>query len=274
MVSMPFQMTKTLVCALNELQSISKTDPLYLINSTLNHKYGVKPDELPAVPPRIAYFGIGTRGYRNLDDQNLSAPYIPSAKNLDLYTPLPIRMVPVANDLTATERANYRMRVLMAIGGHEYWAYYLKKLTIVNNQVRIISTDLTTGVETDLSELNPSDLTPVPTTTSAEGTIISNTRISVALTANISILGEEVLEAVNIIHAGNLLRANISEIGVYSGNDQTISMSDGVGGFFNGTESIYTQLAYHYTWTGTGMANPTHVENRLLRISSANAFLI
>lgn len=274
MPALPYQMTKTLVCALNELQAISKTDPLYLINSTLNHKYGVKPEELPAVPPRIAYFGIGTRGYRNLDDQNLSAPYIPSAKNLDLYTPLPVRMVPVANDLTPTERANYRMRVLTVVGGQEYWAYYLKKLTIVNNQVRIISTDLTTGVETDLSELNPSDLTPTPTTTSAEGTVSSNTRISVALTANISMLGEEILEAVNIIHAGNLLKANISEIGIYSGNDQTISMSDGVGGMFNGTESIYTQLAYHYTWTGSNLSNPSHVENRLLRISSANAFLI
>jgi len=274
MPALPYAITKTLTCALAELQAISKVDPLYLINSTINHKYNNQPEVLPTVPPRIAYFGVGTRGYRNLDDQNMSAPYIPSAKNLDLYTPIPMRIVPVASDLTVAERANYRMRILKIVDSQEYWAYYFKKLTIVNNQVRIIQTNLTTGVETDIAELNPTDLTPTPTTTSAEGTVESNTRISVALTASIAITGAEILEAVNVLFGGNLLKANISEIGIYSGNDQTVSMADGLGGHFNGTEAVYSQLAYHYTWTGTNFANPSQTENRLLRINSANAFLI
>lgn len=272
---LPFAMTKTLVCALNELQANSSVDPLYLTNSTLNYKYNVEQELIPTAHPKIAYFGIGTRGYRNLDDQNLAAPYIPSAKNLDLYTPIPIRIVPVDNDLSPVERSNYRMRVLTVVDGLEYWAYYLKKLVIINNQVRIIQTDLTSGVESDLSELNVSDLTPTPTTTSAEGTVTSTSRISVALSASINISGSEVLEAVNVLHNGNLLKANVSEIGIYSGHEHEMAMSDGMGGFFNGIESIYTQLAYHYTWaSGTNFSAPSHEETRLLRISSANAFLI
>ena len=273
-IALPFQLTKTLACALSELQAVGKVDPTYLLNSSINHKYNNQGSVLPIQPPRIAFFGIGVKGYRNLDDDNLSAPYIPPAKNLDLYSPIPIRIVPVENDLSASEREMYRMRVLKTVDGRDYWAYYLKKLTIVDNRVRIIQTDLTSGEETDLEGFNPDDLTPIPTTTSAEGTVESTTKVSVALSANVQITGAEVLEYVNVMQGGNLLRANVSEIGIYTGNDQTVAMSDGLGGTFNGTESIYTQLAYHYCSLGSNFASPSKIENILIRLSSASAFLL
>lgn len=272
--ALPFQLTKTIVCALYEMQAISKVDPLFLADTTLNYKYNVFPSELPNAAPKLAYFGMGIRGCKNIDDLNTSAPYIPSAKNLDLFTPIPFRIVPITNDLSAIERSNYRMRVMKTVDNVSYWAYYLKKLTFIDNRAKIIKTDLTTNTETTLSELDSADLNPVPANTSVEGVTETTSKISVALTASMQLTGEEVIEAINILYGGNLLKASISELGVYLGNDQTVSMSDGVGGTFSGTESIFTSLGYHYTSQGVPMNTPTAVRNIAMRLSSASAFLV
>ncbi len=273
-IALPFQLTKTLTCALYELQAITKVDPLYLPDTTLNHKYNNFANELPATSPKLAYFGIGTRGFKNLDDNNLAAPYIPSAKNLDLFSPIPFRVVPVNNDISPAERANYRMRVLRTISGQQYWCYYLKKVSFINNRVQIIKTDLTTGVETVLTELDPANLTPVPTDTSVEDVTETNEKISVALTANVQITGEEVIEVINVMHGGNLLRSVVSEIGLYVGTDKDVSMSDGLGGHFTAPEAIFASLAYHYTSLGTSFSTPSRVENVSIRLNSASAFLL
>lgn len=273
-IALPYQLTKTLICAMYEMQAISKVDPLYLPNTTLNYKYNNFPANLPLNPPKLAYFGIGIRGFKNLDDQNLAAPYIPSAKNLDLFSPLPFRVVPVANDLSPVERMNYRMRVMKVVEGESYWCYYLKKLSFIDNRVKILETDLTTGIETVLSELDTNDLTPTPMNTSVEGVTETDKKVSVALTASLQITGEEVIEAINVLYDGNLLKAVVSEIGVYLGDDQDVTLSDGLGGSFNGTEAIFASLAYHYTSLGSALTTPSRVENIALRLSSASAFLV
>jgi hypothetical protein len=273
-VALPFQLTKTLACSLYEMQAISNVSPVYLPDTTINSKYNNNPTLLPSSPPKISYFGIGVNGFKNLNDQNLSAPFVPSAKNLDLYKPLPFRVVPVANDLSDADRAKYRMRVMQTIDGQQYWCYYLKKLSFIDNRVNIISTNLTTGVETVLSDFDPLDLNPTPQNTSAEGVTETDTKVSTSLSVSIQITGVEVIEAINVLYGGNLLKAVISEIGVYTGNDQDVTMSDGSGGSFTGTESIFTSLAYHYTSLGKSFSTPVSVENLLLRLGSANAFLI
>ena len=272
--ALPYQLTKTLICALYELQGIAKVDPLLLMNTTLNYKYNNFATALAEQPPRLAYFGMGIRGFKNLNDENLAAPFIPSSKNLDLFSPLPFRVVPVTDDLSPAERSNYRMRVMQTINGEQYWCYYLKKLTFIDNRVKIINTNLTTGIETSLSELDTSDLTPTPMNTSVEGVTETNNKISVALTAAMQITGEEVIEAINVIYGGNLLRANISEIGIYCGNDQDVLMSDGVGGNFTGTEAIFASLCYHYTSLGVSFTSPSRIEDIAIRINSASSFLI
>ena len=256
------------------MQGISDVSPLYLPDTTINSKYNNFPTTLPSAPPKIAYFGMGVRGFKNLNDQNLAAPYVPSASDLDLYTPIPFRVVPVTEDLSPSDRSKYRMRVKQTINGIPYWCYYLKTLGFINNQVQIISTNLTTGVETTLTDLDPINLTPTPTNTSAEGVTETDTKISVALTATLQITGAEVIEAINVLYEGNLLKAVVSEIGIYGGNDQTVNMSDGVGGTFSGTESIFTYLAYHYCALGMSFATPARKEDVALRINSANAFLV
>lgn len=272
--SLPFQLTKTLACALYEMQAISKVTPLYLADTTLNAKYNNSPTVLPDNTPKIAYFGIGVNGFKNLNDSNLSAPFVPSSKDLDLYTPLPFRIVPIDNDLTPAERANYRMRVMKVVGGVQYWCYYLKVLSFINNNVQIIQTNVTTGIETVLTDLDTTNLNPTPTVTSAEGVVETNQKISVALTAGMQVTGVEVIEAINVLYGGNLLKASISEIGIYTGDDKTVVMSDGAGGTFNGIESMFTSLAYHYTCLPVSFSTPSRVENFALRLASASAFLI
>lgn len=274
MPALPYQLTKTLTCAMNEIQGIANVSPRYLLDTTLNHKYNNFADVLPAQSPKIAYFGIGVKGFKNLDDDTLAAPYKPSASNLDLYQPIPFRIVPVTDDLLPAERINYRMRILKSIGGVDYWCYYLKRLTILDNQVKIIETDITTGAETEVANLDSNNLYPTPTDTSAEGTVTANTKVSVALTANMQITGEEVIEAVNVLFAGNLLKAVVSEIGIYTGMDQSVTANDGQGGSIAIDEAIYTQLAYHYTSLGTPFSDPSRIENITIRINSASAFII
>lgn len=273
-ISLPYQLTKTLLCALYEMQATSNVDDLVLSNTTLNFKYNNNATLIPQDSIKIAYFGIGTRGYKNLNDENLSAPYIPSAKNMDLFQPLPFRVVPVGDDLTPAERSKYRMRVLKVVDGTQYWCYYLKKISFIDNRVNIIQTDLATSTETILSELDQNDLSPIPLNTTAEGTITSTDKLSVALTATVQITGTEIIEAINVLYGGNLLKASISEIGIYMGEDQTVVMNDGVGGTFNGLESVFTSLAYHYTSLPVSFSTPSRIENIALRINSSSAFLV
>lgn len=52
-----------------------------------------------------------------------------SAKNYEtkLYSAIPFRFVPLADDLSISERANYRMRKVETINGVQYVGYYCKK---------------------------------------------------------------------------------------------------------------------------------------------------
>ncbi len=272
-MALPYQLTKTLLGALLELEGVTDVTRRIFLNSTLNFKYNIEQDELPNDVPKIAYFGMGINGKKNLDE-NLSAPYIPSPNNMDLFEPIPFRVVPVDVDLTPSERANYRMRVLKSVSGQDYWCYYLKKLSILDNQVKIISINLNDGTETEIDTLDPNNLTPVPGNTTAEGAPPGTHKVTVALDATMQLLGSEVVEAINILYGGNLLKAHISELGVYSGEDRTITAADGLGGTINYVEAIYSQMAYHHCSLGNDFSDLTRIENIKLRLSSSKAFIV
>ena len=273
-MALPYQLVKTLLCAQLESEGILDVTPRRFLNTTLNFKYNMQQDELPVGPPKIAYFGIGLNGMKNLDDQNLSAPYIPSPANLDMYEPLPFRVVAVDADLTPSERANYRMRIRKTVDGNDYWCYYLKKFTIVDSQVRIIETDITSGNETEIDNFDPNNLTPIPGNTTAEGAAVSDTRISIVTDLNLQILGSEVVEAINILFSGNLLKAKLSEIAIYSGEDKVITADDGTGGTISYAESIYTQLMYHMCSLSDSYSDLSKIMNLKMRISSSKAFVV
>lgn len=268
----PSQITKTILGIRNELLAISGITQNPLMDTTLNYKYGIQADIEPADKPKIKYFGVGITGCYNVDDGNLSTPYIPSMNNMDLYTPIPFRCVPIDEDLTDVERAQYRMRVKKTFNEVEYWCYYLKLITFLDTDVTITRTNAETQSEEDY-ELDINNLNPTPVVASSTGTEGASSEVNVSLNCQLTTTGAEILESVGIIY-GDPRRANVSEIGVYTGLDQIVTGEDYEGNALQYTEAIYTQLALHYCSLGQPYVSNATIKNNTLKLGKANTLLL
>ena len=266
---------RTIIGAQRQIEASLNVTPMHDIQSSLNQKYNVFPTEVPAssFPPKIQYFGVGRLGFRHVDDGNLSEPHEVKSSNMDLYEPIPIRCVPIENDLSEAERANYRMRVVKDISGNTYAMYYLKKLVLTSNKVNITQANKSKIEEPYVFDY--AALKPTPPLPSETGVIGDGSReINVAANASIVVLSEEIHEAINIIYGGDMRYATISELGLYMGEDKLSIGTDATGGTFNYTEVMLAQLAIHSTWNGMDMAPPnTRFENQY-RIASNSLALI
>jgi len=269
----PFHISKTIIGVKNELLTITGTTHTPQLTTTLNHKYGVQAATPPTTKPIIAYFGIGVNGFRNINDSNLSQPYIPSMENLDLYGPIPFRCVPIEEDLTPEERTNYRMRVRRTLGGLDYWCYYLKKITFLDTDVQLTRTDPVTLEETPYV-IDPNNLTPVPVIPQSDGIIVvEGSEVNVTLAATLHITGAEVLESVGVIY-NDARRAVVSEIGIYTGEDKTVTGLTHTGANMNYVEAIYAQLAIHKCTLGVPLVTPSAYTDQKLRLGKSNVLLL
>ena len=245
---------RTLLGATNDLELELGLTPAYDLNTTLNRKYNISPTT-PSTHPTMKYFGIGIGGTYNVSGTMLSQPYQPSELDMDLYIPLPFVVVPAAADLSPTARAQYRMRVPKMIGGNPYICYYLKVLNLASSSVAYTLRDPTTGVETPYT-IDYSNLSPTQPSTSGSGSG-SASEINVSSAATLPVSGVEVIQAVSALYGGDLRYAKISEIGIYTGTDASVSATDSTGATFTYTESLMTQLAIHTTLNGVDMSAPT-----------------
>ena len=256
----------TVLGMLNQFNAFCNLSYLEDKNTTLNAKYNVNPSVGPSSIPTLNYFGIGIGGYKNTDIITGARAYQPKATNMDLYIPIPIRMVPVEEDLTAAERVKYRLKVQVSVGGQSYYQYWLKKIIFDPNHVRLIQ-KLANGVESNYI-LNPEFLSPEPPELTTGGVIDTNeNRVIVAATGVCEITGTEVLEAVNLLYGGDLNYARISEFGFYTGEDRPVNASgviqpiDGVG---VATEAVYVQLAKHRCTLGSDMSDSGTIFRQLV----------
>lgn len=233
----------------------------YRHDITINSKYNVQSAVDPVGIPKLRYFGVGIRGYQNANDGIVSNPYIAKSSDFDLYTPIPIRMVPVNEDLTAEERSQYRMRVRETFNGTEYFCYYLKKITISDATISITKRQADgTAVE---YTLDPANLTPSPSLTSD-----TTGDIAVSTTADIILSGVEFIEAINILKDGDLRYARISELGLYTGEDKNVAGVGGDGSPISYAEAVYTQLAFHECSLGTLYDNENSTYHRKFTIEN------
>mgnify|MGYP006423484965 CR=1 FL=1 len=258
------RLSKTLLGVCRELEIFTGRQAANDIETTLNSKHNVFPERVPTRHTTLKYFGIGIGGRFNVNDDNLTAPHAIKTTNMDLYRPIPFRCVPVEQDLTPDERVNYRIRALETIRGEQYICYYLKALNFLDNKVVLTETNPVTGNE-EQHILDVSELTPTPPATTPNGRedqIEVNATVSVGL----PITGEEVTEAINVMFDGDLRRAVISEIGLYAGEDATVSTTDVSGSSFTYTEAILAQLVAHYTFNGSDLSRPDSVFNPKLKI--------
>ena len=64
--------------------------------------------------------------------------------------------------------------------------------------------------------------------------------------------GEEVIEAINVLYGGNLLKAKISELGLYTGVEDNVAPRATT----DYQEALYVQLAGHRCTNGDDMSQP------------------
>jgi len=268
---LPFYNTKTLICVRNEL--IGRTNLInvdMLKDSTINSKYDIYKDILPSFfPTKINYFGIGNNGFKTLDDMNSLIPRKPDFRNMDLYSPIPFRCVPIDDDLDEMTQAKYRMKVMKLYNDINYWCYYLKVIEYLSTDINLVYTNLETGDE-DTLIINYNNLNPIPSDIVSPDSIDSTYECNAYVDTKLIIEGNEIIEAINILYNGDLSKCNISEIGLYSGEDKVVQ--DSLDNEY--TEAIFTQLMTHHCFTGVDLSNPSTVYEKDLRIVESTGFVL
>lgn len=249
----------TILGVVNQFQAFTDLQYSVMFNTTLNKKYNVMTGvSAPPTTPALRYFGIGTRGYQNIDSQQGALPYPGDARCMDLYRPIPFRCIPLDEEsaiMTAEDKRKYRMRVVETHNGIAYACYYLKLIEFPANEdsVKIYKRDAD-GVETEYV-LDESWLRPTPPDMNQVGGIIdANTnRIIVRAKGICEVTHEEIMEAVSVIYNNDSNYARISELGYYTGCDVSIDPTTRVPtdtdtGLY---ESGYVQLAKMHCFRGS-----------------------
>ena len=264
--------TTTILGVLNQFHAFTNLVYPEMHETTLNYKYNVLINgyESPKYAPTLKYFGIGTRGYQNIDLQQSALPYPGDARCMDLYGPLPIRCVRLTDlddVLPLQERAKYRMMQIKNVDGVDYACFYLKLIEF--NSVPHILKKNADGT-TEEYPLSPDTwLSPVPPDLNQIGGSINTNinRIIVRVTGTCRIDHDEIMEAVKVLHSGDMDYARISEIGYYTGYDVRY-YTDGTPGQIHDLddlpdggasideniiryEAAYVQLAKHHCFRGS-----------------------
>ena len=262
----------TLLGLKNQLTAQMNAPFVPMLTTTINSKYNIEASTAPTDLPALKYFGIGINGFYNMTDTNLSQPYVPSAENMDLHTPIPFRVLPVENDLSAGERANYRMREVRNIDGNDYVLYWLKAIDFTGSTVEVNRVNLVDNTVTpytfDNSNLNP---TPIKTVGPDAIATVDN-KVIVESNGICTVTGAEVAEAINILYAGDFRYARISEYGFYTGEDKLVNTTDYQGSPFDYTEAIYSQLSSHRCSNGTDVSDPASTINENVSYQAASVF--
>lgn len=250
-------------------------------NSTLNQKFNLYPNEVPRVNeyPALGYIGIGNKGATYEVTQSgyvLTTPIPHLPRDASLYNFIPFVVRDIFNDLSSTERLNYRMRVPVTINGTPHVAYYLKVLDTSNITPTVELRNVNNGVITT-SSFTPSlsDLAPTPPNLSNSNLNNPNGDYLVS-TAKINFLLNqqdinEILNACNLLF-GDPRYAVINEISLCTGVDRVLQGTFG-NTTSNYTESIATQVAAFISQYHALTTNTTQVEI-LLDIGSVEPLLV
>ena len=258
--------TTTILGVLNQFHAFTNLRYTAMHETTLNHKYGVLNDvayQIPKYAPTLKYFGIGTRGYQNIDLQQSALPYPGDARCMDLYSPIPIRCVlksKLDELLPLEQRSKYRMKKEITVDGNVYVCFYLKLIEF-KDTVEIVKKDAD-GTVTPYPLAPDTWLTPIPPDLNQIGGNINTNinRIVVRATGSCRVEHDEIMEAVTVLHNGDMDYARISEIGYYTGYDVVFYKGNDIDNPSSETipdsgpfeyEAAYVQLAKHHCFRGS-----------------------
>jgi hypothetical protein len=192
--------------------------------------------------PKLAYAGIGNKGHAAVAGPGGTPYFKPlphTPEHLALYNQLPFVLRPINNDISATERAKYRLRRVETHNQNQYVAYYLRLLDSTNTVVRMELKTVNEGVVTitpytpNIDNLNPVPPALLPNQVLTVTGDYIQTFASVKLTLTEADI-EEFINVANVIY-GNENLAMITEIALCTGVDKSLN------GMFNGVSGVYTE---------------------------------
>jgi len=209
------------------------------INTTLNEKFGVLPNEAAGsdIDHSVKYIGLGTGGELVANSVNGYSRTQHSPLDAALFEHVPFVIRPVTNDLSAAEQTKYRLKVRKTIHNVDYYQYFLR---VIN------SSDITTGVyRVTANAAGSASLSLLTTDTTAQlnpavAPVVSNNKSyitkMVKLKFNLTPADlTEINSAIDIMYQSNAVKP-ITEICVCGGLNKTV----------NGViEAIQTQVYFH-----------------------------
>ena len=235
------------------------------LNSFLKAKYS-SPAGSAAVgvtnSAHMKYFGIGISGSSTntstVNDINVATltPHTPDETNQLPYNMLPVHMV-IDTAEVAPEEENYAMKQIINFNGSAYRVYWLKKIFLDANAIKL---DIVDGLST-LEYVVP-DIT-VPAVTDS---VVDTQDIIVSATLKCPLSGGELTSVIEFFLDGNRAHANISEYGIFSGVWDP-NANGGAGDVAN------AQLALHRTLPGHDLSSPRTQITEVFNIEVGNSLI-
>lgn len=238
------KITRTALGAQLQTNHFLKLPHIVSPNTTLNQKFDIHnnialtEDDMPSAD----YYAIGNGGHAytiGINNIPLIDPVLHKSRSAALYNHLPFVLRLPTDDLSPTQRNNYRLRKNITIGSQTYIAYYLRKIDKTNTESTLQLKEVVDDVVTSTPFAHTlQDLSPTPPVIDNEG---NNTTTGNYLSATARItfsMNEfditEFLNVANIMYNDDSY-AIISEIALCSGVDRTVN------GVFNGINSSYVE---------------------------------
>lgn len=226
--------------------------PFTTLNEALGIHAGVMPTE--GDTPRVRYYAIGVNGHVNRTGAD--GGHYPQARqhrpsDFGPYRQIPFLLRSPDDDLTPAERAPYALRKLITINGENFIAYYLKRIPIDNEPVKMLHHTVIDGQEVvvpfvpDNANLHPTPVDPPPA-----GAVTTNgTYLSTSALMNIHFDANDVRELTEVakIMFGSVERALISELCLVAGSDRVLSVTDPGQSAFNMNEVVQAHIVTHIT---------------------------
>jgi hypothetical protein len=225
-------------------------------NTTLNEALGIFPGIMPVDgdTPHVRYYCIGIKGHiqkTGTDGGQWPAARQHSPDDFGLYQQIPFLLRAPSEDLSPAQRTNYGLRKIITINGENFIAYYLKRLPISADPVKMLHNTVVDGVTTTVP-FNPTNanLHPQPIDPEAVNVVSTNgTYLTTSALIDLTFDANDVLELKEVarIMFGDEGRALISEIGLVAGSDRTLSITDPGYAAFNMNEVVMAQIVTHLT---------------------------
>jgi len=194
---------------------------VYAVNAetTINSKYGIIANDINMdTIPGLNYLGVGIGGTTTESNGviDLGLRHRDSSK-IDLFAPVPFVIRDIDNDLSDVERENYRMRVETTVQGIPKVMYFLLNIETdihaATASLDIIAVD-SSGTKT------PYEYSPNESINTSDGSrLFSSTKDVYVLLTSSQV--DDLKASISLLYP-DADPEQISEIGIYSGEDVTL----------------------------------------------------